>query len=67
VFGDVVNAASRVQHQAKPDQILVTDVLLDAVRQAGAQCVRLGRADMKGKDEPLDVYAVAWSASAANS
>jgi class 3 adenylate cyclase len=65
VFGDVVNAASRVQHQAKPDQILVTDVLIDAVRQAGAQCVRLGRADLKGKDEPLDVYAVAWSTLAA--
>ncbi|HEX4998565.1 MAG TPA: adenylate/guanylate cyclase domain-containing protein [Terriglobia bacterium] len=64
VYGDVVNTASRVQHQAQPDQILITDVLLDAARDAGAQCVRLGRAEMKGKDEPLDVYAVAWSAAA---
>jgi class 3 adenylate cyclase len=62
IYGDVVNAASRVQHQAKPGQILITDVLLEACREAGAQCVHLGRADLKGKDEPLNVYAVAWSA-----
>src|SRR5438046_2970522 len=30
VFGDVVNAASRVQHQAETEQILITDVMLDA-------------------------------------
>ena len=64
VFGDVVNATAKVQQQADPDQILITDVLLDAARQAGAQCVKLGRAEIKGKDEAIDVYAVAWSESA---
>jgi class 3 adenylate cyclase len=64
VFGDVVNATAKVQQQADPDQILITDVLLDAARQAGAQCVKLGRAEIKGKDEAIDVYAVAWSKSA---
>jgi class 3 adenylate cyclase len=64
VFGDVVNAAARVQHQAEPDQILITDVLLDAARSAGAEVVGMGRAQMKGKDEAIDVYAVAWSGSA---
>jgi len=63
VYGDVVNAAARIQHQAEPDQILITDVLLDAARAAGAQCVKLGRAEMRGKDEAIDVYAVAWSVS----
>src|SRR6187401_1056481 len=29
VYGDVVNVASRVQNQAEPDQILITDDLLD--------------------------------------
>src|SRR6266850_475771 len=64
VFGDVVNAASRVQHQAETEQILITDALLDAARSAGFECARMGRAELRGKDEPIDVYAVAWSASA---
>src|SRR6185436_17575099 len=64
VYGDVVNAAARVQHQAEPDQILITDVLLDAARAAGAEVAAMGRAQMKGKDEAIDVYAVAWSGAA---
>jgi class 3 adenylate cyclase len=64
VYGDVVNAAAKVQQQAQPDQILVTEVLLGAAKQAGAQCANLGRAAMKGKDEAIDVYAVSWSAAA---
>jgi class 3 adenylate cyclase len=64
VFGDVVNAASRVQHQAAAEQILITDALLDAAKSAGFQCAKMGRADLKGKDEPIDLYAVAWSDTA---
>jgi len=61
VFGDVVNAAAHVQHQAKPEQVLITDVLVDAARAAGLACARMGRAELKGKVEPIDLYAVAWS------
>lgn len=64
VFGDVVNAASRVQHQAEAEQILITDVLLEAAKSAGFQCAKMGRAEMRGKDEPIDLYAVAWSDTA---
>lgn len=64
VFGDVVNTAARVQQKAQPDQILISDVLLDAARAAGAQCARLGPAEMKGKDERIDLYIVAWSEAA---
>jgi class 3 adenylate cyclase len=64
VFGDVVNAASRIQHQADPEQILITDALLDAARTAGFECAKIGRAEIKGKDEPIDLYALAWSESA---
>jgi len=63
VFGDVVNAAAHVQHQAKPEQVLITDVLLDAARAAGFACAKMGRAELKGKIEPIDLYAVAWSES----
>ena len=64
VFGDVVNAASRVQHQADTEQILITDVLLEAAKTAGFECAKMGRAEFKGKDEPIDLYAVAWSETA---
>jgi len=64
VFGDVVNAASRIQNQAEVEQILITDVLLDAAKTAGFECVQMGRAELKGKDEPIDLYAVAWSEAA---
>jgi class 3 adenylate cyclase len=61
VYGDVVNASAKVQQQTEPDQIVITDVLVEAAHQAGAQCVKLGRAEMKGKDEAIELYAVAWS------
>jgi class 3 adenylate cyclase len=61
VFGDVVNAASRVEHQADAEQIFITDALLEAAKMAGFECAKMGRAELKGKDEPIDLYAVAWS------
>ncbi len=64
VFGDVVNAAARVQQAAETEQVLITDVLFDAARQAGFECAKMGRAELRGKAEPIDLYAVAWSASA---
>ena len=64
VFGDVVNAAARVQHSAETEQVLITDVLYDAAKEAGFECAKMGRAELKGKAEPIDLYAVAWSESA---
>jgi class 3 adenylate cyclase len=61
VFGDVVNAASRVEHQCQADHILITDTLIDAAKRAGFAYAKMGRAELKGKDEPLDLYAIAWS------
>src|SRR5215813_14039395 len=46
VFGDVVNAASHVEHQAQAGQVLITDTLLDATKSAGLQCAKMGRADL---------------------
>jgi class 3 adenylate cyclase len=65
VYGDVVNAASRIEHQAEAEQILITDALLEAATAAGFECAKMGRANLRGKDEPIDLYAVAWSESAA--
>jgi class 3 adenylate cyclase len=61
VFGDVVNAASHVEHQAEAGQVLITDALVKAAKAAGFECAKMGRAELKGKDEAIDLYAVAWS------
>src|SRR5258705_8712211 len=47
VYGDVVNVASRVQNQAEPDQILITEDLLDAVKQIGIQFAQMGHTNMR--------------------
>jgi class 3 adenylate cyclase len=64
VFGDVVNAASRIERKAQAGQVLITENLLEAATVAGFDCAKMGRADLRGKDEPIDLYAVAWSESA---
>jgi len=64
VYGDVVNVASRVQNQAEPDQILITDDLLEAAKLVGVQCAQMGHTNMRGRVEPINIYAVAWSATA---
>jgi len=61
VFGDVVNAASRVEHQAEAGQILITDAMLKGAMAAGFICVKVGPAELRGKDEVIDLYAVGWS------
>jgi len=65
VFGDVVNAASHVEHQAEAGQVLITGALVEAAKAAGFQCAKMGRAELKGKNEPIDVWALAWSDHAA--
>ena len=61
VYGDVVNVASRVQNQTEPDQILITEDLLDAAKLIGVQCAQMGHTNMRGRIEPINIYAVAWS------
>ncbi len=63
VYGDVVNVASRVQNQAEPDQILITEDLLDAARRVGVQFAQMGHTNMRGRVEPINIYAVAWSSN----
>jgi len=63
VYGDVVNVASRVQNQSEPDQILITEDLLGAAKMIGVQCAQMGQENMRGRIEPIEIYAVAWSAT----
>ena len=44
-------------------QILITEDLLEAAISIGAQCAQLGHENMRGRVEPIDIYAVAWSST----
>lgn len=60
VQGDVAKAAWRLQHQGKADQILITDVLLDAARSAGVQYTKLESAAAEGENEPSGIFTLVW-------
>ncbi|HEV8306244.1 MAG TPA: CHAT domain-containing protein [Methylomirabilota bacterium] len=63
VFGDVVNAAARVQGLAHPDQVLVTEaVQAEAIPELGTALFRpLGASALKGKLANVMLYEVAWA------
>jgi adenylate cyclase len=61
VFGDAVNVAARVLAHAKPGQILLTKEAATELPnnlEAGVRFV--GRARVKGKAAPIDLYEVIW-------
>lgn len=60
VYGDVVNTASRVEHQSEPDQIFVSETLLDAARAIGVSAESAGTAELKGKAETVELYRLNW-------
>src|SRR5262245_7313909 len=60
VFGDVVNAASRIEKQAEADQILITDALLSAATAAGFECALMCRGELRGQDQQIDLVGGAW-------
>ena len=61
IAGDVVNTASRIETKADPDQILISQSTYDDVRgSTEILCRRHGSVQVKGKDEPLELYRVIW-------
>ncbi|MCH7574457.1 MAG: tetratricopeptide repeat protein [Candidatus Marinimicrobia bacterium] len=66
VFGDGVNVASRIEPLAEPGGICVSErVYADIRNQSGLRTGHLGRKDLKGIAEPVDVYTVLTTASQA--
>lgn len=57
VIGDVVNVASRLQHAATVDQILITSKNYELIKES-FECRELGMYQVKNKKEPLLVYEV---------
>ena len=61
IFGDVVNVAARVEALCAPDQILISAPVYDGVRKTDdIICRYVTQAQVKGKEEPLDIYRVVW-------
>lgn len=66
LFGSAVNAAARIAAKAKGGEILVSEVVKTlAGRVPGVDFVDRGRVKLKGFDERLRVYEVAWKKDAA--
>ena len=57
VIGDSVNVAARLESQAKPGRILISQPTYDRVRDL-VEVVPLGSVRVKGKEETVDVYEV---------
>ena len=59
VYGDGVNTAARIQHEAEPGQVVVSeDVWRQLRRRAGYEFHLLGERALAGLDEPMPVYTV---------
>jgi adenylate cyclase len=60
-FGDTVNVASRLSDLAGPDQILGSDVVIDALPADSLVRFRsMGAMDIRGRHESCMVYRVEW-------
>jgi len=60
VFGDVVNVASRVENEAKGDEILLSEATAAGLKDQGYFLVEEGEFIFKGKREPMTVLRCEW-------
>ena len=61
VYGDVVNVASRIEGQAGPGEILISESVYERVRGSDDLLCRWhGQVQVKGKAEALDLYRVVY-------
>lgn len=61
VFGDTVNTAARVAHEAGGDEIVVSQQLAEALAASGGFRMQpRGSVSLKGKAEPLPLFLVSW-------
>jgi class 3 adenylate cyclase len=64
LFGATVQLAARLCAHAKPDQILVSNVVAELCLGKGLPFKDLGDVSLKGFDRPIKIQAVEWSGTA---
>jgi class 3 adenylate cyclase len=62
LFGTAVQMASRIAARAEPDQILVSDVVRQLAAGKGFLFSEEGDVALRGFDDPVRLYRVAWQA-----
>lgn len=64
VFGDTVNDAAHVAHIARPNQIVITQSMVDALSpKFKEQCQEFDRIKIKGEAKKSLIYRFVWEAS----
>ena len=59
-FGDAVNTAARVESRAEGDEIIVSAAVKEGAPRVEVPLVLLGSAEVKGKEEAVELYLVNW-------
>jgi class 3 adenylate cyclase/YHS domain-containing protein len=59
--GHTVNVASRIAAVARPNEIVVTEPVATAARDAGVTAEPLGAQRLAGVEEPVEVWRVLWT------
>ena len=57
VIGDVVNTAQRLQTVAKPNQIVISELSYQQVKES-FDCKKIGDVELKNKSKPITIYEV---------
>ncbi len=57
VIGDTVNVAQRLQSTAKPNQILISELTYQQIKESFV-CERVGEVKLKNKAEPVTIFEV---------
>ena len=64
VFGDVVNTASRIEHAAVPDEVVLSRPLMEALPPGAFEVLARGTVAAKGKAEPVEIFSLRWGPEA---
>jgi class 3 adenylate cyclase len=64
LFGSTVQLAARLCSHAGPDQILVSETIIELCAGKGLRFQDLGEVSLKGFERPVHVHAVDWPGDA---
>jgi formylglycine-generating enzyme required for sulfatase activity/class 3 adenylate cyclase len=61
LFGDSVNVAARITKRCGPAQILISQSVFEETPAVEATCRSLGKMNLAGKTDALEIYEVVWA------